>query len=259
MDDRIVSKGIICLKIDNIEYRLCTIEYTLYRDESFKYVFIPRYEVIDLLSTNDFDSIPGLDLSLRKKKYERLNRIPTFVSERVPSENRVNYYELLEERDMEYMDPIIYMIKSKKYYSGDKLYVIDYQDNQKINIKTDRSKETVRTIIKNIINEIAKGNDVEIDGVVFSDEGKKQLFAVLKTFYIKWTKDIRIKQQEGIENRKRTKMYKGRKPKIVDPIKFNEVIEMVKKNDITPKEAASMLGISIDKYYREVKKRKNMM
>lgn len=254
MNDYLVSKGIICLKVDNIEYRLCAIEYILNRDESFKYTFEPRYEVIDLLPSNIFDSIPGLDLSLRMQKYERINKIPTFVSERVPNENRENYYELLEERDMEYMNPIIYMIRSKKYYSGDKLYVIDYQDNQRSIIDTNKPKETIRTIIKTILDEIAKGNDVEIDGTVFCGKPKESLFVVLKSFYVKWTKEIQVKQKEGIEKRKKKKMYKGRKPKIIESIKLEEVLERVKNKEITSKEAASILGISVDKYYREIKK-----
>lgn len=257
MSDRITTKGIICIKVDNLEYRLCSIEYILNKDETFKYVFKPYYEVIDLLSSNIFDSIPGLDLSLRKQKYERINRIPTFISERVPSENRVNYYELLKERNMEYMDPIIYMIRSKKYYSGDRLYVIDYEDNQRTIIETNKPKEKVRTIIKNILDEIAKGNDIEVDGVEITGEAKKALFVVLKSFYIKWTKDILNKQKEGIDKRKKMKMYTGRKPKVIETIKLKEVYEKVKNKEISSREAASLLGVSIYKYYREIKKLQN--
>lgn len=257
MKDRVTSKGIICLKVNNIEFRLCTIEYTIDRNGNFKYVFIPRYEVVDLLSTKEFDTIPGLDFSLRKQRYERNNIIPTFISERVPSENRVNYYELLQERNMEYMDPIVYMIRSNKYYSGDKLYVIDYEDNQISTIKTNNSKDNVRTIIKRILDEIAKGNDIEIDDTFFSGEAKASLFKVLLSFYSKWIKDIKIKQKEGIEKRKKKHLYKGRKPIIIESIKLKEALNKVKNKELSPKEAAKSLGISIDKYYREIKKLQN--
>ena len=86
---------------------------------------------------------------------------------------------------------------------------------------------------------------------------KKLLFVVLKSLYIKWTKDIQAKQKDGIEERKKRKLYRGRKPKIIESIKIKEALEQVNNKEITSKEAASMLGISIDKYYREIKKLHN--
>ena len=48
--ESISSKGLICIKDKlNIEYIICEIEYILKQDGTFKYVFTPFYNVIDLL------------------------------------------------------------------------------------------------------------------------------------------------------------------------------------------------------------------
>ena len=91
-----ISKGKICIKGHyNLIYAVCDITYQLNEDDSFKYVFEPNYSVIELTDTSFFQGIPGLNLDLKKKEYIR-TKIPTFISERVPSRNREDYVELLE-------------------------------------------------------------------------------------------------------------------------------------------------------------------
>ena len=254
MNNSVISKGIICLKNNNIEYYLCVIEYHLSSDGNFKYVFKPNYDVIDLLSSEIFDSIPGIDLSLRKESYVRDNITPTFISERVPNKNRVDYYELLKERNMDYMDPITYLIRSKKYYSGDFLYVKEYVDKETTSISVDAGKLNTKDIIKCILQEIAKGNDVIVDGVLENKENKQRLFKMLMSLYNKWNKDIKASQKKGINLAKKHNTYKGRKPIVVESIKLKELYEKVKRKEISSKKAAELLNISIYKYYREVNK-----
>ena len=80
------SKGIICIagQFDLI-YRVADIFYYLNDDDSFKYVFKPNYAVTELISSWYFQGIPGLNLDLKKEEYIRENRVPVFISERVPS------------------------------------------------------------------------------------------------------------------------------------------------------------------------------
>lgn len=89
----------------------------------------PNYAAIDLTDTSFFQGIPGLNLDLRRKQYVRANRV-CFISERVPQPNRVDYYELLEEVGMTYMDPIHYLIRTDKVYFGDRLYMIPNQEKK---------------------------------------------------------------------------------------------------------------------------------
>ena len=49
--------------------------------------------------------------------------MPVFISEREPMKNRENLYELLEECDMDYWDPLEQLIRTDSHYFGDRLYV----------------------------------------------------------------------------------------------------------------------------------------
>lgn len=127
-----LAKGIICVKDElNIEYRVCIIEHLENEDGSFEYRFFPNYPVIDLLNSDVFQGIPGLNLELKEKVYIRKNILPVFISERVPSINREDYYEILDEVNMKFLEPIEFLIRSKQRYSGDHLYVIKYEEKRK--------------------------------------------------------------------------------------------------------------------------------
>lgn len=240
--------GLIYIKDElNIEYVVSKIEYTLNEDDTFQYVFTPYYDVIDLLKSSIFQGIPGLNLDLRKEKYERNNILPTFISERVPSKKREDYNELLESLKLEYMDPIEYLIRTNQIYSGDSLYVKRFEERENIVID-ENGKYNTFGLTKVILDNVAKGNEVFLkDGTKINTH---EVFAALKLLYSKTYKDILAKQQRGIEFAKENGKYKGRKPQKVDRLQFLEVNEKVEKGLITAKEAAKKLGISIDKYYR---------
>ena len=65
------------------------------------------------------------------------------------------------------------------------------------------------------------------------------------------------KQKGGILEAKNNGKYRGRKPIEVDEMKFLDLLSKVEEKEMSPKEAASILGISIDKYYRIKKKLQN--
>lgn len=62
------------------------------------------------------------------------------------------------------------------------------------------------------------------------------------------------KQLQGVERAKNNNIYKRRKPIKVDTLKFLEILDDVNKEELSAKEGAKKLGISIDKFYREKKK-----
>ncbi len=254
----LTSKGIICIKDKlNIEYRVCKIEYTLYENEEFEYVFTPNYEVIEYLDKNKiFQGIPGIDLDLKEEKYIRKNIIPTFISERVPSENREDYYDLLKEVNMEYMNPIEYLIKTKKRYSGDKLYVIPFEERKNVVIYSiDKDKRFNRmSLDKYILDNLAAGNKLtlydgkNLNNIIF--------FKMIELFYTDEVKEFKRCQMRGINKAKKEGKYKGRKPIVVDEVSFMNMLERVSNKELTARKAAEKLGISIDKYYR-LKKQMN--
>ena len=100
----IESKGSIVIKDNGITYNICTLIQVI-KGQSFSYTYIPNRNVIKLLPKGLFEGIQGLDLDLDVKEYHR-EGIPVFVSERVPPENRVGLYELLEKVGLDYYDPL---------------------------------------------------------------------------------------------------------------------------------------------------------
>ena len=247
--ESISSKGLICIKDKlNIEYIICEIEYILKQDGTFKYVFTPFYNVIDLLDEVIFQGIPGIDLSLRKEVYVRENIVPTFISERVPSSNRENYYELLSKVNLKYMDPIKYLIRTNEKYSGDTLYVVECRNNNKIILDKTEGKLNTFGLMKIALDNIASNNEVMLsDGTCLND---KKVFSLLHYLYEKSYISTSSKQKEGISLARLNGKYSGRKPIKVDELLFQEQLEMISKGKITAKKAASNLGISIDKFYR---------
>lgn len=249
------SKAIICVKDKfNIEYRISDIFYFLNEDKSFKYIFRPNYSVISLTSSDFFQGIPGLNLDLMKGEYIRENINPVFISERVPQKNREDYYELLDKVGLTFMDPLLYLIKTDKFYSGDYLYLVPYSDKEKIDFDTFNTKDNTASYIRRILSSLAFGNDVFINNEVIDDKNRKLVFNILLNIYSRSIESQKEKQLQGIERAKNNNIYKGRKPIKVDTLKFLEILDDVNKEKLSAKEGAKKLGISIDKFYREKKK-----
>lgn len=246
----IVSSGLICIKDKlNIEYVVCKIDYFLNDDETFKYVFTPYYNVIDLLDSDIFQGIPGLNLDLKKEYYIRENIVPTFISERVPQNNREDLYELLQEVNMNYMNPVEYLIRTKKMYCGDSFYVVPYKECKDIYLNEIVGKCNVFGIIKVILSNMAEGNKIFINDKCINDI---RVFISLKYLYSKQLNELNRKQSYGIdENRKK---YLGRKPLKINELVLREEFERVEKGVITNEEAIKKLQISKSTYYRLKKK-----
>lgn len=243
------SFGTICVKDKyGFIYALCKIEYILNEDDNFKYIFKPNYSVIELLGPNLFQGIPGLNLDLKKEEYIRDNINPTFISERVPSKNREDYYELLSSVNMTYMDPIKYLILTKDQYSGDNLFVIPYEEKKIIEINSSSMNNI--TLIKNVLLNLCLGNDIMMNDTVINDDTRKAFYNTFLPMYIKSYNFNKLKQKEGIEKAKREGKYKGRKPIKVDMLVFNDLQERLEKKQITRQQLLDYLGISKDKYYR---------
>ena len=246
--NKLISTGMICLKNDlNIEFYVCKITYILNEDESFKYIFEPNYNVISLLDSDIFQGIPGLNLDLKRKQYIRTS-LPVFISERVPQKNREDFNEILSSLNMDYMNPIDYLIKTKMKYSGDIFYVKEFENKQKIIINKISNKNNTANTIKIILNNITKGNDVIINNLVINDKNRKDIYQTLIYIYQKAYNFIYSKQKEGIKNTNH--IYKGRKPIYVDKLEFLTLQDKINKKEISIKDACLKLGISIDKYYR---------
>ena len=249
------SRGLIVVKDKfNITHLLSKIEYFCNEDETFKYVFTPSYSTISLLKSDIFQGLPGLNLDIKKEKYERINRVPVFISERVPNKNREDYYELLKEVNMEYMDPIEYLIRVKGQYFGDSYFVIAYKDKGKIDLDNLTGKYTNTDLTKIILDNIAIGNDIIFNDTLINDDNRKLIYDILIKLYKRSVTYKKEKQLEGISLAKINGKYKGRKRIEIDVINFLNYLNKINNKEITVKEACKNLGITIDKFYREKKR-----
>lgn len=255
---QIITEGTICIKSkENIVFSLCKISYILNSDETFSYIFEPDYSVMALLNSDIFQGIPGLNLDLKKDKYIRNNIIPTFISERVPQINRVDYQELLSKVGMDVMNPIEFLIRWGVGYCGDNLFVTKYRKKEAFNIDLETGKSNIFGTIKTILNHIASGDIVHYGNVTIDDSNKAIVYAILLKLYQKGFLSLSKLQKEGIYKGQEKDKYRGRKPIEIDRIHFLEVYERIKKKEITPKEGSHILKISLSKYYRLLKEYKN--
>lgn len=249
MDD-FLSRGNICFKDkQNITYNVCSLSYELNENGTFKYSFKPNYNVIRLLEGEDFGGIPGLNLDLKKSEYVR-TIIPVFISERVPQKNREGYDEILMKMGMSFMDPILYLIKTDEHYCGDTLFVKEYKEKRTVNVNNELIKCNSYGTIKFILDNIALGNDIEFPDFLINNENSYSVFKTLLFIYRKMNVVRKEAHDLGVEKAKQNKAYKGRKPIMVNPLRFEELQQLVNKKELTNIEAAKKMGISIDKYYR---------
>lgn len=253
------SKGTICVPGPcNLIYAVCDLEYVTRSDETFCYTFKPRYSIIDLLTVDYFQGIQGLDLDLRKAEYIRDNRTPVFISERVPSQNREEFHELIHRVGMTFMEPIKYLIKVKEMlneqYFGDTLFMKPFIEKQMINYDEFDSHLTNNALLKEILSNICFGHDITIGSQIINDTNRKVFHDIFLTLYLRSCQSQKEKQKEGIETAKQNGKYQGRKPVPISFSDFQVAVSNVEMGFITAKEAAKRLNISIDKYYRLKKK-----
>lgn len=251
---KVIKNAYICVRdSNNIEYYLCKLTHELNDDETYKYIFTPNYEIIDLLPNDIFFGIPGINLDSKKKEYVRENIKPVFISERVPDENREGLSKILKQVNMDYIDPLEFLIRCHKkgiQYSGDKLYLVEYKEKETIKMVDLFGKCNVSGSIKKILDNLAKGNDIVSNTLTVDDKNRKEMIEMLLALYERSNEQKKEKQKEGIRRAKKENRYKGRKPIKVDYATFIMYERKVQKKEMTAKEAAKKIGISIDKYYR---------
>ncbi len=254
----LTTKGIICLQDDyNLLYRIADIFFTEWEDGHFKYSFYPNYEVTDMLPSHLYQGIPGLDLSLGKACYERENIVPTFISERTPSESREDLWQILKESGMKALNRLEWLINTNKRYSGDKFFVIPYQE--KNIIKKDSMYELVSrsdSINKKILEIICFGDDLYTKEIIIDKKTRIQYYNFLYSIYQKEFNRRKNLQQRGIDRARMDNRYTGRLSIKLDPLFFDRVANDYYNNKISSEMAAQKLGISKATFFRRLRHRK---
>ncbi len=258
MMNELITRGIICLKDDyNFKYKIADIDYIEYENGEFKYLFYPHYSVIDLLNSYLFEGIPGLNLDKRKVCYERKNMTPVFISERSPSENRADLWELLDMYNMKSLNRLEWLIRTDMTYFGDRLYVEkrnEIDDNRCI--KMDSMFDLIKrsdNLVKELLKIICYDNCLDCKEININNNNRKDYYNLLMPMYIKEYNLKRNKINEGIAKAKANNNYKGRKKIEINPLKFNEISNKYLKKLITLDETLKILKISKSTFFRRLK------
>ena len=253
-----VTRGIICLKDDyNFVYKIAEIDYVENENGEFQYYFYPNYYIIEMLDSSLFQGIPGLDLSQCYKCYSRENITPVFISERTPSENRVDLWEQLEENNMKSLNRLEWLIRTNTRYSGDRLYVEErsqIDDNPVINVKSmfDLTSK-YDGLTKELLKIICRGGYLNCDEIIIDDDNREDYYNLLMPMYIKKYNSQKEKIKQGIEIAKANNLYKGRKRIKLDTLLLDKVVSEYTKGYITKEEALSRLNVSESTFYRRLK------
>lgn len=267
MKEHIVEGVIYTKDIYNLEYPVCHIKQITYEDETFKYEFMPYYSVIRLLSPKFFQSIPGLNLDLKKEIYIRDNKTPTFIYERTPQANREDLWKLLDEVGLDYLDRLTWLIRTNTTYTGDNLYVkkyiehsnkteikeIVYNDYITINSIDNWYSETYQRI-KRILDVVVSGASLQAGDFEVDNNNRKNLYELLYPLYQYEYIKRKIAHEKALSNQKNGIVSKGRKRIPVSLPKLAEINDLFTKNKISEESAMKELGIhSRSTFYRRLK------
>lgn len=253
----IVTRGIICLDDDyDFTYCIAGIQYTEHEDESFCYEIAPNYSVIELLTDQYFQGIPGLDLSLKKKNYVRENVVPIFISERTPGENREDLWKLLEDCDMQYLNRLEWLIRTNTRYSGDGMYVCrPYERNLSI-VSIDELGSRSSIISRKMLETICAGGNIVTKDYVIDDSNRKSYYELFMAMYRTERKYLDERRKAGISKSAKQGKYKGRSRIKLDKLELNEVFLKYEAGKMSGREAADILQISAATFYRRYREYK---
>lgn len=270
-----VNSGIIKAVMKSGEkVSVAQIDYQEFDEENFQYVISPYWDIVDGLPSNVFQGIPGIDMDLRLKDYYRVNYIPTFISERTPSESREDLWELLDSVGLDYYDRFEWLLRTKLRAANDNLIV-----------ERRRMQETIREFASDVVSTLQYGDKVVVDSLeaiadttaglaenmfnivvsgvdVVTRTGQTVVDAITRASMVPYMITQRIlsrrermaNRQEGIEQAKKNGKYTGRKPIEVDEKTLRQVAKELDEGIITVDEAMKRAKISSrSTFYRKLK------
>ena len=260
------------------KYAVAKIEYQSFFNEEYQYIITPYWDVIDGLDASVFQGIPGITMELRLEKYYRVNMQPVFITERSPSKNREDLWELLESVGLDYYDRFEWLIRTDLTCGNDNLIVERYREEK----KEFTYKQTVenperlqygdRVIIQNqssistnpavytekLLHLLGAGVSVlfEEEGLRIDEENRDSVIMILRQQYYAARLLEKKRHQAGVERAKKRGEYRGRKKISIDATQLQKVKELFHAKKITEKQAMERLGIaSRSTFYRRLKEK----
>lgn len=270
-----VNSGIIKAVMKSGEkISVAQIDYQEFDEENFQYVISPYWEIIDGLPPSVFQGIPGIDMELHLQQYYRVNYIPTFITERTPSENREDLWEILESVNLDYYDRFEWLLRTTMRAANDNLIVerrrasqvveaykegilssLQYGDKlvvdsmEAIADTAAGFADDIFTVVTCGVDVISKNGQVLIDAVA-----RASIVPVAVTQRIIARREYAARRRNGIEQAKKAGKYMGRKPIEVDEEILRKVNLELKDGLITIEEAMRRAKIgSKSTFYRKVR------
>ena len=272
----VLRKSGIIKAIDKVgnKYNVGEVTYEQFDNQNFQYVFHPYWKLIEFLPKDVFDGIPGIDMSVKKECYYRVNMTPSFIKKRTPSKSRENIKELLDEVGLDSYDRFEWLLRTDKYCGEDNFIVERKRSEKKIFEQVDNEiinqVQPDDEIILNKLCDISPSRNrlsetlfrlfqsgavvhVKEDNVVFSIDNCASLLYILKNMMMYEKNYNRVQQQRGIEKAKAEGRYKGRKRIEVDMRLFDDVADKFKSGIIMEQQAIEILNISRSTFYRRMR------
>lgn len=260
------------------KYSVGKIEYQSFFNEEYQYIFTPYWDVIDGLDASVFQGIPGLTMELRLEKYYRVNMQPVFITERSPSKNREDLWELLESVGLDYYDRFEWLIRTTLICGNDNLIVERYREEKKeftyeeaienpeqlqygdrVIIRSQSSISANPAVYtERLLHLLGTGAFVffEKEGLQIDIENRDSVMMILRQQYYAERLLGKQRHQAGIERAKQRGEYRGRKKISVDASQLQKVKELFHAKKITEKQAMERLGIaSRSTFYRRLKEK----
>jgi len=246
-----IISGEICYRhSQTLLFKISKITYERYDDEGYQYVFEPYYDVIDGLCDIDYGGIPGIDLSLRMAKYYRADTTPVFISERTPSETRVDVRNLIMEAGLEYLNRLEWLVKTDHSYSGDRLVVKNMEFNNFACINEVESQWFALSILKML----GMRQPITILGKSFPDHLRAPFIRLYLIEYSIHSRKRLTNQKIGQEDAKDGGIYRGRKPITASVTALHSAFESVRAGRMSIAEAMQATGLSRTTLYRRFKR-----
>lgn len=258
------------------KYSVGKIEYQIFFNEEYQYIITPYWDVIDGLDSSVFQGIPGITMELRLEKYYRVNMQPVFITERSPSRNREDLWELLESVGLDYYDRFEWLIRTPLVCGNDNLIVERYREDSleftygeamehpnrlqygdRVVIQSQSSiSRNPSVYTERLLQLIGTGVVVtfEKENMQIDRENRDSIMMILRQQYYAGKLLLGQRQKKGIEKAKQRGQYRGRKRIPVDAGKLKTVAELFHAKKITEKQAMERLGISSrSTFYRRLR------
>lgn len=260
---------------DNNTYLVGEIVFERFDDRNYEYIIKPYWNCIDSLPKGLFQGIPGINMDLRKEAYYRVNMTPSFISMRTPSQSREDVSNLMKSVGLDYYDRFEWLLRSEIKCGDDNLLVVrksskpqtikGFENIAEYNLSPDDIlsidslsdfQATNASIVRKIYQLLQSWVNIYIESEnrYLQDNERKAMLYLLRNILVIMDRNIKTNRENGREQAKALKHYRGRKPIKVDYHQLKQILYEFENNLISEQEAMHRLSInSRSTFYRKLK------